>query len=239
MFYSLFLPGILSGAGVKWYKFSSYGSKSDAAAVVVFNRFLEILMLLFTGIIFSLPVFMTKEQDRLVTILLFFLLAVIASYFLMLNSNALTFFERKILLVPSPAIIKKITSKFFSSMRKYQNLTLKDNIQILGLLFLYHSLGITAAYLLALSLRIDISFFDIAWIRSVITILAMLPISFAGLGIREGSLVFLLSNYGIQPGDALAYSFLLFFNMVLVALSGGFIEFSDFLFRREDIIKEE
>jgi len=228
-FYGLFLPGTLSGGAIKWYKLSKYGSKSDAAAVVVFNRFLEILMLFYTGIIFSLPALIKAKQNQLILIWLFIFLIIIVSYFLLLNSRFLTFFERKILFIPFPELIKNIIPKLFNSIQKFQKLTLKDNFQIFGLLFFYHFLGIIAAYLLALSLGIDITFFDIAWIGSVIGILAILPISFAGLGVREGSLVFLLGNYGIPAGDAMAYSFLLFFYTVLVSLSGGFIELSDFI----------
>ncbi|HES59635.1 MAG TPA: hypothetical protein ENO18_04305 [Caldithrix sp.] len=65
--------------------------------------------------------------------------------------------------------------------------------------------------------------------RAAINIITMLPVSFAGLGVREGSLIFLLGNYGINPDTAFAYSLLLFFNMTLVSLFGGLIEFFDFL----------
>ena len=237
-FYGLFLPGTLSGGAIKWYKLSKYGSKPDAAAVVFLNRFLEILMLFYYGIIFSLPALIKAKQNQLVLIWLFIFLIIIVSYFLLLNSRFLTFFERKILFIPFPELIKNIIPKLFKSIQKFQELTLKDNFQIFGLLFFYHFLGIIAAYLLALSLGIDITFFDIAWIGSVMGILAILPISFAGLGVREGSLVFLLGNYGIPPGDAVAYSFLLFFYTALVSLSGGFMELSDFLSGRR-VIKNE
>jgi len=57
----------------------------------------------------------------------------------------------------------------------------------------------------------------------------MFPVSFAGLGIREGSLIFILGIYKIPPGEAIAYSFLLFSLTILMSISGGLIELSDFL----------
>jgi hypothetical protein len=229
MFYNLFLPGLISGGVIKWYKFSKYGSKSDAAAVVAFNRFLEILMLIFTGIIYSLPVLKEGDQKHLIIIWIFLLVLIFAGYFLLLNQKFLNFSEKVILLSPFPKLIKNAVIKIFNSTKRFRELSFKENLQIFGLLFLYHSLGIVSAYLLALSLNIQITLFDIAWIRAAVNIITMLPISFAGLGVREGSIIFLLGNYGIKPDTAMAYSLLMFFNMTLVSLSGGVIEFTNFL----------
>ena len=216
MFYNLFLPGFISGGAVKWYKFSKYGSKSDAAAVVAFNRFLEILMIVFTGIIYSIPVLSEKGKSQLLIIWLFLLVFIIAVYFLLLNQKFLMLSERMMLLIPSPQIIKNSVTKIFNSIKKFRKLNFKENMQIFGLLFFYHSLGIASVYLLALSLDINITFFDIAWMRSAINILTMLPFSFAGLGIREVSLVFFLGNYGVKADTAMAYSLLIFFNITIV-----------------------
>ena len=69
-FYGLFLPGVLSGGAVKWYKFSKFGKKSAAAAVVVFNRFLEILMIVFIGIISSIPLLYSMGNRKLLLVFL-------------------------------------------------------------------------------------------------------------------------------------------------------------------------
>ncbi|OGU77196.1 MAG: hypothetical protein A2V93_12535 [Ignavibacteria bacterium RBG_16_34_14] len=233
MFYNLFLPGMISGGAVKWFKFSKHGRRSDAAAVVVFNRVLEILMLIFTGIFYSFPILTTKGEIKLIIVWSVIFLIIMSSYFLLLNSRSLSFFQEKILSIPVSQLIKNSIVKFLGSMQKFRKLTIKDSSRIFSLLFFYHSLGITSAYLLALSLKINITFFDIAWIRATISILTMLPVSFAGLGIREGSLIFLLGNYGVKADDAIAYSFLLFFNMALVSLSGGLIELSGFLLKKK------
>lgn len=52
----------------------------------------------------------------------------------------------------------------------------------------------------------------------------MLPISFAGLGVREGTLVFLLQPYGVSATDAVALFFLFFARALLVAGIGGLFE---------------
>jgi uncharacterized membrane protein YbhN (UPF0104 family) len=103
------------------------------------------------------------------------------------------------------------------------------------LLFVYHTLGIAAVYLLALSLNLDITFFDIAWIRAAVNILTMLPFSFAGLGIREVSIVFFLGEFGIKADAAMAFSLLIFLNLTFLSLLGGVIEFLDFISKKKII----
>jgi hypothetical protein len=58
----------------------------------------------------------------------------------------------------------------------------------------------------------------------------MLPLSFAGLGIREGTLVFLFAQYGIRPDISMALSLLFFSRNVATSLAGGFIEFKNLIF---------
>ncbi|MGH7799265.1 MAG: hypothetical protein ACREOW_01375 [Thermodesulfobacteriota bacterium] len=48
-------------------------------------------------------------------------------------------------------------------------------------------------YILASSLDIDISFIAIGWIRGTVVMVTMIPIFLSGLGVREGSLILLLS----------------------------------------------
>jgi glycosyltransferase 2 family protein len=60
----------------------------------------------------------------------------------------------------------------------------------------------------------------------------MLPLSFAGLGIREGTLVILFGQYGVKPDVSMALSFLFFSRNILTSLLGGLIEFKEFNFSK-------
>ncbi len=53
------------------------------------------------------------------------------------------------------------------------------------------------------------------------TVVAMLPVSLAGLGIREGAFVFLFAKAGGTSAEALSISLLFFFITVVVSLIGG------------------
>jgi len=227
-FYGFFLPGTLSGGAVKWYKFSKHHNKSSAAAVVVFNRFLEIIMIVVIGIFFSFPTFNAAANQKLSIALGVIFISMIILYLLVLNKTVLIFVDKSFLKIPLPNIIKQKIGKFIEAMQQFQNLRLKDHSEILGLLFLYHGIGVISFYCFAKSLNINVGIWVIGWVRSAMAIAIMFPLSFAGLGIREGTLVFLLGQYGVLPSNSMALSFLFLFRSILTSLTGGLIEFKDF-----------
>lgn len=236
-FYGLFLPGTISGGAIKWYKFSKHGNKSSAAAVVVFNRFLELLMVVLIGIFFSFPALYSFGDYRLVVVWVLIFLFMVILYYLLLNKASLNFIEKILFHLPLPNVIKEKISKLIAAMNQFQNLTLKDHFEIIGLMLLYHGLGIVCLFCFAKSLDINVSIWIIGWVRSVIAIVTVFPISFAGLGIREGIMVFLLGQYGIEAGSSMALSFLFFFRGLLTSLIGGLFEFKNFTFSRK--VKEK
>ena len=60
------------------------------------------------------------------------------------------------------------------------------------------------------SISIELSVVDIGFILSLMSLATLIPISIAGFGTREASLVFLLAFYGINPEVAIVFSLLQF-----------------------------
>jgi uncharacterized protein (TIRG00374 family) len=226
-FYGLFLPGSLSGGAVKWYKFSQHGKRSSAAVVVVFNRFLEILIISFLGIFFSIVSILSHNNINMKIMLIWGILFLILLflYFIFINKYALFFFKKIVSKLPVPFILKRKILELIIAMHRFRKLGFQDHFKIITLMLIYHAVGVLSFYYLARSLNIEVSIWIIGWIRSAIEIMTMIPISFAGLGVREGTFVFLLNQYGILPDLSLALSLLIFFRFLLSALSGGIMEF--------------
>jgi uncharacterized protein (TIRG00374 family) len=85
--------------------------------------------------------------------------------------------------------------------------------------------GILAFMILAHALGLSLSFVTLGWVRSVVLLVTALPISVAGVGVREGVLLLLLQPYGIADHDALAFSLLVFaVTIVGAGLAGGLFE---------------
>ena len=88
-----------------------------------------------------------------------------------------------------------------------------------------HLVGIFSDLLMARSLGIEISYLDIGWIYAIIYIASTMPFAIAGgIGIRELTLVAILSTFGVKPEVALAFSLLIFARMAFVSITGGVLE---------------
>jgi glycosyltransferase 2 family protein len=228
-FYSSFLPGSITGGAVKWYKFAKYSSRSAAAAVVVFNRYLEIFMTVLIGLLFSLPVVIGSSYKYLIILWIIVFTLLILSYFLLINVKTLKKIQG---VINSLKIFPGLKSKLINlieAMIDFQNLTLKDHLEILVIMFSYHLLSIIALYLIAESVNVSLSIFTFGWIRAAVLIMSMLPISYSGLGVREGIMIYLLSFYNVSPQTAFAISFLSFAKNLTMPFVGGIIELKDFL----------
>ena len=96
-------------------------------------------------------------------------------------------------------------------------------MQLWGLSLLYHALGTLVYFLLAGAIDLGLSFIDCAWLRALLYLLFLLPLSVSGIGVRESALVVLLLPLGISSVQAVAYAFLLMAGLLLMAGIGGLL----------------
>lgn len=67
-----------------------------------------------------------------------------------------------------------------------------------------------ANFLILKSIGQEISFMEVGFIMSIMSLVTLIPVTIAGFGTREASLIFLFSFYGIDPETAIAFSILQF-----------------------------
>ena len=106
--------------------------------------------------------------------------------------------------------------------------SLRQSLILLLLAILSNFLTIYAAYLIALSLNLPIQLLDLLGIMPVITLITLLPISFAGWGLREGAMVGFLLFLDLPKAAILALSLLYGVMLILASLPGLYI----YLFHR-------
>jgi uncharacterized membrane protein YbhN (UPF0104 family) len=102
---------------------------------------------------------------------------------------------------------------------------------LLGIL--YQLLCITVILIVAPEFGIDVPLVEWLWIFAVVATAALLPLSIAGLGIREGAFVAVLGLLQVPSASALALSLTIFATQLATALLGGLIEFAGFWERRQ------
>jgi uncharacterized membrane protein YbhN (UPF0104 family) len=230
-FYSLVLPGNIVAGGISWYKLSRPERKFiEAGALLIFFRLVHIASLIGIGLIAALgdPL---VSSPTFVSILIFMSMGL----FIVL---LLFFSNRTSKLLNHLNYIMKGNSSFFMSVfenieqllntaYKFRSLGLTKLLLVFGLSLFSQFLGILNFFLLALAVDIRLSIYIIGWIRSFVSIVQMIPISVAGLGLREVSLTVLLNDYRISPEQAISYSLTIFGVIIITAIVGGFFELSD------------
>ena len=230
-FYSLFLPGNLVAGGVSWYKLSQPDRKFiEAGALLIFFRLIQISSLICGGLIFTLwdpqlnsPAFRTFVFIGLLSIIIMWIL-----FF----SNQVTRIFNLIInkLNGNSSFLISLYDKvdrLINTLLNFRSLGFNQLILVFGLSLFAQLLVILYFFFLAMAVEIKLSIFVIGWISSFVAFVQMIPISIAGLGVREISYAVLLSDYGISIEQAISFSLTIFGAFVITALLGGLFELSD------------
>ena len=115
----------------------------------------------------------------------------------------------------------RISSTFFN----YSTAGGGEVLIVLATSLLTHLCGCLAYYAIAIGMGLDISFLSICWIRSGMILSTMIPLSVAGLGLREIAAISLLVPLGFSEAQAVGFSILIFLaTAVIIGLIGGFGE---------------
>ena len=80
-----------------------------------------------------------------------------------------------------------------------------------------------SAYLIALSINVEISLFSFFIIIPVVEIVRMIPITIGGIGLREGTFIYFLGILGIQESSAAIIAFFFYGFLMLNGLIGGIL----------------
>ena len=96
---------------------------------------------------------------------------------------------------------------------------------MLGVVF--QLIGVAIYAILAACLSIDLDWTYWMWIAGVTAVALLLPVTLGGLGIREGTLVAILAHYGVPGEKAVALSLGLFALAVAVAITGWMVDVAE------------
>jgi hypothetical protein len=86
--------------------------------------------------------------------------------------------------------------------------------------------GIIAYYVSAQAANISVPLWALMWMWAAVCILRRLPITIAGLGLREWTLTAFLSLYQVEPSNAVIMSLVIFSAGIFMAALGGLFQLS-------------
>lgn len=225
-FYTLALPRG-AAAAVRWHHYRKGGSGHAAAALLVFENIVSICTLfLSAAVILSLEGSAAGPAGRLLLPVCW--LGVAASVLALLpflNTRCDSILRR--LLQPvlkRPGRIADLIGRLLEAVSSYRGIPRRRVGLIVLVSLCGYLLFVLSAWLLAQGMVLEVELAEIAWIRSVTLLVALLPITVAGLGLRETTLIALLRDYGVTPSLAFAYAMASFGIQVLLGAVGGALE---------------
>jgi uncharacterized protein (TIRG00374 family) len=212
------LPSGFGGDAVKMYELSQRSHRgAEAVSSVLVDRFMGLIalqMIGLTALIFSWQLVLSEIQ--VLTVLLFgasLMAAWVVSYRCLWE-----FLAERVPLFDRLLSIEAVHS-LVSSLQSYSGSAL---LRALGVGLVFNVLLVAANVLIGMSLGVDLPLAYYMIFVPLTSLVLILPISFAGLGVREGTYVVLFKQAGVAPEVALSMSLLVYvLGTVTPGLVGG------------------
>jgi uncharacterized membrane protein YbhN (UPF0104 family) len=223
MFYNIFLPGAVGGDVIRiGYCVTNTGCKSGTAvASVLLERVAGVVSVLsfVLGVTLFIPAAMSPIFTRgMIKALTWAAIAWIVILLALLIA-------RQLWAKWGPKDHYTGIKEFiFSGMQTLSNLQLKTISALFLLSVIFQGANIFGAFVLSRAIGEELPLSVFFAVLPIVYVATLLPISLGGLGVREGSLVFLLAFYGVPTSEAITLSFLIYLNQVFVGLIGGLLQ---------------
>lgn len=215
-FFNNFFLGVFGGDIYKALRIHKISGKFFALFSVIYNRVINTYAAAVFPVLL-LPFIISKGNENK-----FVLYSLIFSGILVFLFAVIAVFQRQ------------ITSFVAIRFKKTENIALLNDVSLTNTMLVslvIQLINISAHYLFAIALNINIGFADLALLYSVSAVIISIPVSINGIGVREGVFIFAFGYWGIPAESALAFSFLSFTSTIILSIIGGSI------FVAENIIK--
>ncbi|HEX2451812.1 MAG TPA: lysylphosphatidylglycerol synthase transmembrane domain-containing protein, partial [Gemmatimonadales bacterium] len=230
-FYGLILPGTISGGLIRWYKLAKQGEPVRALAALTWDRLADAAAVAGIGV----AGWLLSRPGGAHTAVGLALLAVFAGLALL---YLVGFSHRtgEFLLLPIETVVRRLRGRWghtklqeaIAAARQYHKAEPGFPYAVAVLSIAAQVAGAGAFLLWARSIGTSVGFAELTWARSCYMLMMLLPITFAGLGTREGILILLLRPYGVSGAEAVALAFLQLGATLVMAGLGGLFELRTF-----------
>jgi uncharacterized membrane protein YbhN (UPF0104 family) len=205
-FFNTFLPGLVGGDAVKaFYLYRHIGKGGRSLATVFMDRYMGLMAMACIVLISFAGGYQFVRGTEIVWLILLFLFALSVTSLILwkVNWGRITFLNA-----------------FYSPLMAYK---VKRIILLKGLLlsFVVQAIGITTVFVISRSIGITVPIIYFFMFVPLISAASAVPVSVAGLGIREAGFVILFTKTGVSSAEALSLSLLTFTIMCMANLIGG------------------
>jgi len=222
LFFNTFLPSTIGGDVFRTMDLFSHTKQGSKILASVFLDRLSGFIGLMTIAFFSLLVGFRLINDKVI------ILSVAVLFCIFLLIFAIVFSRRIFKKIVSLAEFLKVR-EFSDRLYKFHTaiVELRANPRVLlynlFISLLIQASGVFAFYFLGLSLHINLRIIHFLVVVPVIGAITVLPISIAGLGLRDSSTIIYLGRLGVAKEVAFSLSLLVFFLTTIIGILGGII----------------
>jgi uncharacterized protein (TIRG00374 family) len=227
-FYALFMPSVVGKEAIRWYKVTrNQSGRIFFLASTVFERLTFISILLLFGFI---PLFFYTSNSAINALRMrIFPFGLLGLTFIVYGLIYYAFpsarnFSNSILTKIVPTKFKHVVSNSFIQNFNIINSSPALWGYIFGLSFIWQITFLLRLFILFKAASLPLNFIDIAWMGSLVLLLQLLPISFAGIGMREGAYAYLFTLFNLPPEKGVIVGLLFLSQMLLIAGIGGILE---------------
>jgi uncharacterized protein (TIRG00374 family) len=219
-FFNLFLPTVIGGDIVRGYLIYKLTRGHDASiASILVDRLTGFAALILISVI-ALTCAYGTLNDPQVAFGILAIAACFAGVMLVLLNRRLTARASGLLSVIGLARFQAKLQGLVDALRRYRRHH-RALAQAFLLSALLQALIIVTYYLIGVGLNLGVPLLYFFLFVPLITAVAMLPVSVAGLGVREGGVIYFFGKVGVDAATALGMSLVWFSLTLLVSSLGG------------------
>jgi glycosyltransferase 2 family protein len=220
-FYTLILPRAVSVA-VRWQRYRAHSDGPRAAALMLFERLVQLLVYLLAAGVFLLiqtPPHVPFQPALLPISLVGLVTLGILAVVLMRLCHPATRPAARV-----PTWLNHQALRLWRAIQAYRGLSPYQLSLILSLYIANYFSLVTAGWIIAEAMGLPLTWNELAWIRPVVFLLTLFPLTINGMGIRELGFVGFLSIYGIERDTAFAFGLCLSAVHVVLGSIGAIFE---------------
>jgi uncharacterized membrane protein YbhN (UPF0104 family) len=214
-FFNQVLPSSVGGDAFRiWYAYRFGIRLAIATQSVIFDR-VSALIAVMLILLFSSPwlnVFFTSNQPVL-TVVLFATVLLIVCILLLVSDY----------LIP-PFLPNTLKNKIVEFVRTTRSVFLgRNGLKVIAISVAIHMTIAFAVWLLAQSMQIQLNIMHVLLLMPLILFVSSIPISIAGWGVRESSMVVVFGMVGVPTEAAMSISLSFGLAMLVASIPGGIV----------------
>ena len=218
VFFNNFLPSIIGGDTYRIYKTAKSSHSKAAAVLAVFSeRLTGIIAMVLLGFLGSWVIFSKSRltvPDAGNLILVFGAMTAITAIIVVLSKTIISRLRKAERL---PGKIKILLNRL-SDYRHFP----KKTMQIFAISFFFHLFTFFWMLVLIRAFGAHLNYFHVAVAVSVSSLVAMIPISINGIGLWDGSFIYVAGKLGLDYDHALMVMIMQRFMLIILSMVGGF-----------------